>query len=258
MNPIPPPCWICGKPAITGEHITKRSDLRSVFGTVAQGHPLYQHRMTAANRRVGSLDAKVLKSPGLLCANCNNTRTQPHDRAWEKLSLALRTRKPALAPGDVVRTNRIFPFGTAGEMLKVHLYFVKLFGCHISGNNIPLDITRFSDAITYGKAHPNVYLRFGCGMTFAGKPMTGMSDMWLTPAPPGGSSSFATWFYYVDGLGINVMFATDGERRDGLIGAWHPRHGTTRLTIADFRFASRKRRSPIKPSPAVSLKHRCP
>jgi hypothetical protein len=214
-----------------------------VFGKVTQGTPLYQHRMSGANRPVGSLDAKRLKLPARLCANCNNTRTQPHDRAWEKLSAALRTRQPALVPGTFVRTNRVFPYAAARELRAVHLYFVKLFGCHIAGNNIPLDIAGFSDAILHGKAHPNVYLRFGCGMTFGGKPMTGMSDMWLAPAAPGGTSPFATWFYYVDGLGINVMFAEDSEKRDGLIGAWHPRHGTTRLTIADFCFGRRKRRS---------------
>jgi hypothetical protein len=140
-----------------------------------------------------------------------------------------------------VRTNRIFPYGTAREMVNVHLYFVKLFGCHIAGNNIPLDIAGFSDAIMRGKPHPNVYLRFGCGMTFAGKPMTGMSDMWLAPVAGNAMSTFATWFYCVGGFGVNAMFAADGEKRDGLIGAWHPRHGTTRLTIADFRFAKRMR-----------------
>jgi hypothetical protein len=87
----------------------------------------------------------------------------------------------------------------------------------------------------YEKAHPCVYLNFGCGRTFAGEPLTGMSDMWLTPAPPAGSSTFATWFYYVDGVGVNVMFAVAGEARQGLIGAWHPRQGTTKLTMADYR-----------------------
>ena len=70
---------------------------------------------------------------------------------------------------------------------------------------------------------------------FAGEPMTGMSDMWLAPSPPGQSSTFATWFYYIDTVGINVMFAADCERRQGLVGAWHPRQGTTRLTKADYR-----------------------
>ena len=31
------------------------------------------------------------------------------------------------------------------------------------------------------------------------------------------------------------MFAVPGERRQGLVGAWHPRHGTTKLTMADYR-----------------------
>ena len=92
-------------------------------------------------------------------------------------------------------------------MLKVHLYFVKLFGCHIAGNDISLDIIGFANAIMNGKAHPCVHLKFGYGQIFAGKPMTGISDMWLEPAPPGRSSPFATWFYYVDAISINVRFA---------------------------------------------------
>ena len=235
MSETLPECWICGDPATTGEHKTKRSDLRSVFGIPTQSNPLYVHDAEKRNRRVGSLDAKVLKSPGRICPHCNNARTQPHDRAWEKLSAALRTRTPAIAPGSIVRTNQILRCDTAREMLNVHLYFVKLFGCHIAGNGIPLDITGFADAIMNEKAHPCVYLKFGCGRMFAGKPMTGMSDMWLTPAPPGGTSTFATWFYDVETVGINVMFAVAGEKRQGLVGAWHPRQGTTRLTMADYR-----------------------
>jgi hypothetical protein len=71
-----------GAPATTGEHGTKRSDLRDVFGAVAQGNPLFLHNSRQRNRRVGSLDAKALKLPAKLCAHCNNTRTQPHDLAW--------------------------------------------------------------------------------------------------------------------------------------------------------------------------------
>ena len=119
-------------------------------------------------------------------------------------------------------------------MLNVHLYFVKVFGCHIAGNDIPIDVTGFSNAIMNEEAHPYVYLKFGGGQVFAGKPITGMSDIWLASASYGGSTTFATWFYDVDGIGINVMFAIDGEKRRGLVGAWHPRQGTTRLTMADY------------------------
>jgi hypothetical protein len=79
--------------------------------------------------------------------SANNTRYPAADRAWEALSAASRARRPALAPGDVVRTNRILPHDTAREMLNVHLYFVKLFGCRIERNGIPLDVTGLADAI---------------------------------------------------------------------------------------------------------------
>ena len=120
-------------------------------------------------------------------------------------------------------------------MLNVHLYFVKVFGCHIAGNNIPLDISGFANAIMNQTAHPGVYLKFGCGRMFAGRPTIGMSDMWLDPPSPGRSSTLATWFYDIEAVSINVMFAVGGEELQKLVGVWHPRKGTTRLTMADYR-----------------------
>jgi hypothetical protein len=43
-------------------------------------------------------------------------------------------------------------------MLNVHLYFVKLFGCHIERNGIPLDITGFADAIMSYQAHTPAFI----------------------------------------------------------------------------------------------------
>ena len=147
-NAMIPLCWICGKdPATTGEHGTKRTDLRDAFGTVTQGQPLFLHNAKRRNRRVGSLDAKPLKLPGKLCSKCNNERTQPHDMAWEKLSVGLRAWKPAIGPGTVIWPKRIFGADRAQEMLNVHLFFVKLFGCHIAGNNITIGLTGLAEAI---------------------------------------------------------------------------------------------------------------
>jgi hypothetical protein len=228
-------CWICGGPATTGEHKTKRSDLRAIFGTATQGNPLFLHDAERRNRRVGSLDAKVLKLPGRICAYCNNTRTQPHDMAWQKLSAGLRAWTPSLGPGTVVWPYRIFGADRDREMLNVHLYFVKLFGCHIAGNNILVDITGFADAIMEGKSHPHVYLKFWCGRMFDGNALVGMTDMWIAPAPIGGLSPFATWFYDIGIVGVNVIYALPGEKRQGLVGAWHPRQRATKLTMADRR-----------------------
>src|SRR4051812_28215683 len=81
------------------------------------------------------------RSGAAACTAEANTRAQPHDIAWETLSAALRNRHPAPVPGEFIRVNRIFPYDTHREMLKVHLYFVKVFGCHIAGNNIPIDLS---------------------------------------------------------------------------------------------------------------------
>jgi hypothetical protein len=171
VEATPPPaasaplCWICKtNVADSGEHKTKRSDLLAVLGPPTQAEPFYYHDLHKANRPVGSLDAKILKSPVRICAYCNNTRTQPHDRAWEQMSDCLRSRQ--LKVGQWIRANSIFQHFTKHEMTNVHLYFVKLFGCMIAeakanGYNVPIDIERFSQAIMSGLPHPEVHLQFG-------------------------------------------------------------------------------------------------
>ncbi|MFO0389463.1 MAG: hypothetical protein ACK502_07080 [Alphaproteobacteria bacterium] len=226
-------CWICGADSLTGEHKIKRSDLRDVFGNVTQADALYFHDNKRKNKPIGSLNAKLLKLSSI-CAYCNNTRTQPYDNAWENLSGALRKLNPAIESGRVVRANRIFRHDTAREMLNVHLHFVKWFGCRIVEGNIPIDISAFAASIITGKAHPNLYLKFGMGFSLNGKPMAGMSDVEVAERIADGQCAFATCFYNVSDFAVNVMFALDGEKRNGLIGAWHPRLGTNKLIISDF------------------------
>jgi hypothetical protein len=75
--------WHLYSPATTGEHMT-RSDLRSAFGIPTQSHPLYLHDAERANRRVGSLDAKVLKSPGRAVTTLAPSRTIGHGRGYRR------------------------------------------------------------------------------------------------------------------------------------------------------------------------------
>ena len=226
-------CWVCGDPANSGEHKTKRSDMKDVFGQPSQSAPLRYHDKTKKNIPIGSLRNKHLKSPSLICSNCNNARTQPYDIAWEKLSKALRSRDPIPAAAGRIRANRIFNYDTRKQMLNVHLYFVKLFGCHIVESKIPINISTFSNAILNNKAHPCVYLKFGYCNTGPFGRHVGMSDI-ETAQTVDGKCAFATWFYEVANLAVNVMYAEDSENRQGLINAWHPRLGTSKLNIECF------------------------
>jgi hypothetical protein len=221
-------CWICGTPSTTGEHIIKKTDLKLEFGRVTQQEPLYFHRGDDKSKRFGSFDAKVLKSP--LCAECNNSSTQPHDRAWEKLSTFLRTRK--LEQRTITRVSDIFPDSPTQQMLNVHLYFVKLFGCRIvEPGGPPIDSRAFSNAILNGTAHPHLYLRLGCIVPFPeGKEIAGFSQVYAIRHADG--SSLFCWLYGVGRMGVQVLHATNVASLPQEV--WHPRLCTDSLVVAEF------------------------
>lgn len=224
-------CWVSGDDARTGEHMVKKSDLHGVFGHVSQNHLLYRHSALRRNVPVKGLNVGLLKFGGLMCARCNNQRSQAYDRAWEHLSAALRI-KPTLQPGGRIDLGKIFPGTVRKSMLNVHLYFVKLFGCTVVERSLPIDIRGFSQAILNATAHQKVHLAispFTCGLPSAS---VGYSD--LAIAPCNRVISYATWLYRLDRFTVRVMYAEPSEHRKGLIDSWHPSSVKKCLHISRF------------------------
>lgn len=222
-------CWICGDEGTTGEHLTKASDLRALFGEVTQKRPIFLHTDQQRNKKISSIKkSNSLKSAASICPQCNNARTADHDRAWEKLSKFLRERHPPIKKGDVLRLDSVFPGSVARSMLNVHLFFVKLFGCIIVEYDVLIDIEPFAEAILHQKPHREVYIAFGpaSGME------TGRSNMEM--ANLNGKCVYATWFYIVDQVLVNVMYAEQNERRQGLVHAWHPSNISKHLHIGAY------------------------
>lgn len=147
-------CWICGDDANSGEHMIKASDLKSLFGHVTQQAPLYLHTDQKRNLRVAGIKSDKLMYKSLLCSRCNNERTQPYDRAWERLSSHLRERQPPIRPEMRISLTRAFPGSVKKSMTRVHLFFLKLFGCLIAENNIPIKLEQFARSILQGTPHP--------------------------------------------------------------------------------------------------------
>jgi hypothetical protein len=158
-----------------------------------------------------------LKYSPSLCAPCNNDRTQPHDRAWERLSEYLHGRNPPIRAGMEIRLDTAFPGSVRRSMLNVHLFFVKQFGCLIAEESIPLDIRRFARAVINGEAHPNVWL---CFWASSDTRLAGRSPVQSPPSR--GKVEFVTWFYHVGRVAVNVMYAEPNQRRRELTHAWHP------------------------------------
>jgi hypothetical protein len=224
-------CWICNNAGDSGEHKSKKSDLKTVFGEVSPKQPIFLSDGKSHNRKVQSLDASVLKWTNVICHYCNTTRTQPHDFAWENLHAELRRRVPGLKPGDVVRASKVFPYDTTRDMLNVHLYFAKAFGCTIAMEKAPLDIVPFAKAIMTGTPHPEFYLNFGlaAGPTV---PLVQASPIRIFKNPDG-TLVHATWFYNVDRLVIEgrIVPGALSQKVAARQDAWHPRLGTNCLKI---------------------------
>lgn len=229
-------CWICGEPAGTSEHKIKNSNVRSMFSEVTQNNPLYYNdNQGRKNLKIGSTKNRLLTWPDTLCSKCNNERTQPHDKAWYSLFNTIYNRKPLIQKGTIIRTNLIFPYKTRQKMLRVHLYFVKLFGCRIIDEEIPIDIKGFSSSIMNGKAHPCVFLKFG--VFSSDRNLAGMSEINITEL---NELRIFHWYHRINNLTVHVMFAYHSEEWNVLRDSWHPSHSTNNLKICDFNELSQK------------------
>ena len=225
-------CWICGRPANSDEHLLKASDLRACFGIVSQDRPLYFHSAVVRNVRKRSVRDTAFKSKAQLCADCNNAKSQPYDKAWERLSAELRARR-SIQAGQLIKLNKVFKRPVRDAMLDVHLYFVKLFGCRIVEHGIPIDVRPFAEAFLQRKSHSRVFIAIGpAPFSVRGKKMAGLSE--IETAQLGGRCAYATWFYHVDNLAVNIMYAEPGEKRQGLGQSWHPDTVGRLLPMARF------------------------
>jgi hypothetical protein len=213
-------CWICGAPANSAEHMVKASDFRSHFGRVTQQAPVYRHSRERRNEPVRGADAQPLKFRPSLCSNCNNARTQSHDKAWEKLSSAIRRAQPPPASGAVIPLHQIFGGGVKQAMLDVHLYFTKLLGCYAVEHAVPLPINHFALCVRNGVPHPHVYLSFVQVASNAGKNDIIVGN--ISTMNIGGRTVSATWFYVIGILGVHVAYIEPGRPRMYSHRGWHP------------------------------------
>lgn len=139
------PCWICGAPANSKEHRLKKSDIVRAYGR--GGYKGQKRPVHVKNGQVSSFQgpsAERLKYAPSLCHECNTTRTQPFDKAYDQLiswvleneDEVLRTRKVDFARvyGEQCRENQI----------QLYKYFVKSFGCRLvdAGFEVPENLVK--------------------------------------------------------------------------------------------------------------------
>ncbi|MEU6535888.1 hypothetical protein [Streptomyces sp. NPDC047000] len=141
---IPPSglCWWCGAVAGTREHKFKLSDLKRL--SVDSSEPLiWGDGETQANVRSLRKSDKV-KFSANLCANCNNSRSQKFDFAYEKFSDYVWQRQKSLWRARYIDMHQIYGANWGDEVLNLARYIVKHAGCRIANDGFPVP-PAFSD-----------------------------------------------------------------------------------------------------------------
>lgn len=243
-------CWICrNEEATTREHFIKKSDLKDIFGTPTQASPHYLNAWRPSpqagekpltvkrNEPVRTLRSEELTYDAKLCAKCNNQVTQPHDRAWERLSKFLRTRTPPIQPGSKIRLHKVFGNDPHESMVNVHLFFVKQFAGIITDEGIPIPLQDFSDAILFNKPHRNIFLVFFCRKVLANDQIV-VSRSEVTAANVAGQSIVSAYDYQLGQITVRVVYSIDTDRRRDIAGAYHPSMGSKCIEIVSSDQAS--------------------
>jgi hypothetical protein len=213
-------CWICKtREANSREHKLKASDLKAVFPTASQKSPLVfddGHR----HHHVGSINNRRFKFEPLMCDDCNNRRTQKHDKAWELLSKYLRGHQPPIRNGSRINLKNVFPGKVHQSMLHVHLFFLKHLGSRLLETNVAIDVFSLSDSILNEKPHPGVWLEF---KYFPGMPIAGT---YIQLKHSQVKVEYAICYYRIDRLVISFIYAApDVPIR--LFNTWHPSNKST-------------------------------
>lgn len=141
-----PACWICGGPATTAEHKIKKSDLVRVHGRgkAFADASLNYRRSNDTIVILQGPDSKWIKWPNVLCAPCNNQKTQPFDRAYDKFIEYAEGQRTELVARRQVNFESVYGSDWRNEQRNLFKYFAKAFGCKIAGaeKQVPTDIAK--------------------------------------------------------------------------------------------------------------------
>ena len=134
------PCWICGAPSDSREHIFKKSDFVRRYGNLPFKHiGGMLHFKGKKSRNVPSPKSKIISYDPIICSTCNNKTSQPWDRAYEIFEKWIFQNSGLIfekrfIPLELVYGEDQFSF----QCPNLYKYFVKSFGCRLSSIDFPV------------------------------------------------------------------------------------------------------------------------
>ena len=213
-------CWICGSDADSREHQVKASDLRRFFGKITPDNPVFYHSKSQHNIPIHSAKSNKLKTSKLICQRCNDTNTAKYDEAWDRLYSYISENIALIKKTKRIKLQKVFPGRVRRQSIYFHLYFVKLFGCRITDENMPIDIKEFSESLRLGIPHNNIYITFNIRDIRSRTAMfVGHSEVHAKEY--NGKCAVASWYYSLGEIDVQITWFEDKPNRN-VPYAWHP------------------------------------
>lgn len=141
-------CWWCGDAATTEEHRIKASTLRRVAradnGTAEPGNVFKKSSDYEGPLRTLNKGSQVRWRRNL-CANCNNSRSQPFDRAYDVFETFIVSRFRTLAEQPNLDWRDVYGDDWRAGATALGRYFAKQLGCMLATYDLPVpeDLRRF-------------------------------------------------------------------------------------------------------------------
>lgn len=126
-------CWWCGRVADSREHRHKASLLRRMWGDEGvylgqEGKDLFE---------VPGPNSRSVKFTKILCQNCNNTRSQPFDKAYDLYADYIHSNSHRLARSRLLDWRDVYGSNWQESARMLGCYAVKSFGCWIAESGFP-------------------------------------------------------------------------------------------------------------------------
>lgn len=196
---------------------------------MSQDSPLYLHSQSAQNARLHTLNAPALKFNEKLCEDCNTSRTQPFDRAWEKLSKALRDEEASIVESGGFDLRALFGKTADTDTLNLHLFFVKLTLGQIVMSGSQIDREPFRRALLDSRELQSLYLKFFFYREEHETLFAGQTDLQEWRVSKTGEPVGLAWAY-MPGSHIEPQILWSATHEE-FLGAWRPGLGSSWVAV---------------------------
>ncbi len=213
-------CWICGGTAnLSYEHFPKKADTRQYFRD--RSRPLYRTDAHHRNETVQGPGSNRLTLGAPICARCNNSITQPYDRAWDTVRHHLLSNWSSIVNDGYFSLLTVFPRHVDAHAVDLQLYFTKVLGCLLTEHNVSVDLTPFIDSLLRRKANPFLRLLFADSTQLHSKPIAYISDMHVASDRQGNSQTVQVG-YVLRPMSVQMIYTARTSDLRPVPAAWHP------------------------------------